>query len=358
MKKSLLLVCAFLFSSTFISVFAFDQSPNFDQRPTLESALERKVVVNNNIVTKVNGKTISMLDIAKRLDYLSYQNNPEVLNSDAAKYQFYLSSWRYALIDMINNELMLAEAASKDVKVPDSEIREVIQTRFGPNITASLDKLNLTYKEVFEMVKTEEITKRIRWFFVNTKALQTVTPQMIRTEYEHTIAKNPAGDLFHFQIITVKAPDEVQSSSLALKAYQLLKQKTDSTPDDLKQATDLPINNFQISTEYTASETELSEIYKEALASLNEGEYSTPTSQISRLDGKMNWRIFYLKKKELITPPSFHEMSEKIKDELLQNIVKEESTKYFERLYKKYSVDEIALQKLLSDERASPFFLR
>ncbi len=346
MKKLLLLAC--IFSSAFA----------FDQRPTLEGALERKVVVNNNIVTKVNGKTISMLDIAKKLDYMSYQNNPEVLNSDAAKYQFYLSAWRYALIDMINNELMLAEAASKDVKVPDSEIREVIQTRFGPNITQSLEKLNLTYKEIFEIVKTEEIVKRIRWFFVNTKALQTVTPQMIRAEYERSISNNPAGDRFHFQIITIKAPNEVQSSSLALKTYQLLKNKTDSTPDDLKQEKDLPAEQIQISTEYTTSETELSDIYKEALSSLEPGEYSTPSSQISRLDGKMNWRIFYLKQKERITPPSFQEMNEKIKDELLQKVVKEESTKYFERLYKKYSVDEIALQKLLSDERATPFFLR
>lgn len=342
--KKLFCLLVFLFSAVFA------------QKPTLESALERKIVINNNIVTKVNGKTISILDITKKLNYLSYQTNPEVLDSDASKYQFYLSSWRYVLVDMINTELMLAEAKSKEVKVPDSEVREAIQTRFGPNITLTLEKIHLTYDELFEMVKSEEITKRIRWFFVNTKAIQSVTPQMIRTEYERSIAQNPAGDFFHFQIITIKAPDDAKSSALALQTYQILKNKTNSSPDALKK--ELPSEGIQISTEYTASEAELSDVYKEALSSLETGKYSTPTSQISRQDGKINWHIFYLNKKELLTPPSFQATSEKIKDELLQQIVREESSKYFERLYKKYNVDEIALQKTLSDEVSSPFFLR
>ncbi len=326
----------------------------FAQKPTLQTALEHQIIVNNNIVATVNGKNISMLDVTKKLDYMIYQSHPEIISSEAAKYQFYLSSWKFALIDMINSELMLAEAKSKDVKVEDTEIKEILQQRFGPDVTLTLAQLNLTYEEAFEIIKNEEITKRIRWFFVNTKALQKVTPAMIRTEYNRTVADQPAGDVFHFQIATIKTNNKAQSSTLALKAHQLLKNKNRSL-NELKKELD---NNVQISPEYTTASSELSDTYRNALASLKIGECSSPVSQISQYDGKIAWRIFYLKDKTHINPPSFDQMSEKIKNDLLQEIAKEENAKYFEKLYKKYGIDEASLHKILSDESLSPFFLR
>lgn len=345
-KKILPIFILLIIAALFSSLFA--------QRPSLEEALERQLVVNNNIATKVNGKTISFLDVAKKLNYLFYQTNPENISSDAAKYQFYLSSWRFALVDLINTELMLAEAKSKDVKIPDSEIKEALQERFGPNVTLTLNKLDLTYDEAFQLIKTDEIVKRIRWFFINAKALQKVTPQMIRAEYEKQLSENPSGDFYHFQIVTVKDPNQVKNSALALKTYQLLKDQKNI--EAVKQ--ELVAEKVELSAEYNTAAGDLSSFYKSQLSALKEGEYSTPVSQISAGTGQTIWRIFYLKKKEIIEKPSFSKLRDKIKEDLLQQTVREENARYFETLYHKYGVDEMALQKLLSDEHSTPFFLR
>ncbi|MFA5250258.1 MAG: hypothetical protein WC371_02470 [Parachlamydiales bacterium] len=326
------------------------------ERPTLENALNRRIHLNNTIVAKVNGKTLSLFDVSRKLDYLLYQTNREALSSDASKYQFYLSSWRYALIETINTELMLAEAESKEVKVQDSEIKEEMQKLFGPNIASSLESLSLSYDEAFQLVKNEEIAKRIRWFFIHAKALQKVTPEMIRQSYEAQLGQKPSGDLFHFQILTIDENDEAAGSALALKISEFLRQTPKVDPGAVLKA--FPEEKIKLSTPYSLALSELSELYRSALISLKEGEYSTPISQISRQNGQIIWRLFHLQKKEFIAPPSFQASAEKIKNELLQKTVNEESAKYFEKLYRKYSVDDTALNKLLSNELFSPFSLQ
>jgi len=53
------------------------------------------------------------------------------MDSKTARYQFYSAQWYPTLQQMIDHELMVTDAETREVKVSDGEVREEIQTRFG-----------------------------------------------------------------------------------------------------------------------------------------------------------------------------------------------------------------------------------
>jgi len=91
------------------------------------------------------------------------------MDSKTARYQFYSSQWYPTLQQMIDHELMVTDAETRQVNVSDGEVREEIQTRFGPNVMESLDQLGITYDEAREMVHQDMIVQRIQWVRVSSK---------------------------------------------------------------------------------------------------------------------------------------------------------------------------------------------
>src|SRR5579862_2792928 len=69
-----------------------------------------ELIVFNRILTKVNEKTISVVDVMKRMDMFLQRHYPHLVNSKVARYQFYSSQWRDYLTQMIDQELMIADA--------------------------------------------------------------------------------------------------------------------------------------------------------------------------------------------------------------------------------------------------------
>ncbi len=93
------------------------------------------IAIQNSILIKVNDTTISIMDVKKKMDFLFHQHYPQLSNSDEARIQFYESSWRKVLLEMVDQELILADATDKDIQLSDGEIREEMETRFYPNVT-------------------------------------------------------------------------------------------------------------------------------------------------------------------------------------------------------------------------------
>src|ERR1700730_13068687 len=69
-----------------------------------------RIVVNNRILAKVNGKEISVFDVMKKMDMLFYRQFPEYTSSMQARFQFYQVSWKRVLQDLIDKELIMADA--------------------------------------------------------------------------------------------------------------------------------------------------------------------------------------------------------------------------------------------------------
>jgi SurA-like N-terminal domain len=295
----------------------------------------KKIAVQNSILAKVNGTTISMLDVKKKMDMVFYQHYANLSHSNTARYQFYEKSWRPVLMEMIDHELILADAQEKEIKLNDSEIRETMENRFGPNVLSTLDHIGLTYDEAWKMLKNELIVQRMNWWFVQAKAIQSVTPQSIRDAYQSYLKNNPSYQELKYRIVSIRGDDLASKSE---KALQVLTEKG-GNPELLVDAL-LEIDpSIQVSAEYTASDLEISESHRSALSSMTPGSYSAPLIQKSRSDNKSIARIFYLAAKADHSAPAFQELSSDLREGLVNKAIAEHSKTYVAKLRKHFGFD-------------------
>jgi len=337
-------------------------APSYADAPgLLETEEPHQLIVNNRILAKVNGKTISVIDVMKKMDIHLNQNYPHLANSKIAHFQFYNSQWRNTLAQMIDSELMMADAEHLEMKVKDAEVREEILQRFGPNVIPTLDKLGMTYEEARKMVHSEMIVQRMQWYRVNSKALQKVNPQDIKEAYKDYCEKNPSLEEWHYQVLSIRSEKPALSEQIAKLAFESLKNHGiafAAVADHLKQdpAFD-PSAIVTISPEYSVNEKTISQAHKEALFSLAVGAYSEPMAQISRADGSMVYRIFLLKEHSKVPVPLFETLAEKLREDLTQKAFTQENSQYISKLRERLGYDEKHMTESLPAD-FQPFVMR
>ncbi|MDE3055778.1 MAG: hypothetical protein KGI80_03685 [Verrucomicrobiota bacterium] len=300
--------------------------------PMSQGLAEPQIAMRNCILCQVNGTTISVMDVKKQMDLLFLQRYSSAQNMAPARYQFYETSWRRVLMDLVDNELILADAESKEVKLSDGDIREEMEARFGPNILSTLDPMGLSYEEAWKLIKKEMLVQRMSWWFIHAKALQGVTPGDIRKAYRLHLEANPSYQDYTYQILSVRAE---KSEEVAEKLSQLLQDKKE-TPETLREELLAALPSLQISSSYTLPSKQMAEPQKELLASLSPGQYSAPFLQQK---DQAVVKIFYLIGKEDHPAPSFEEMAPSLRNELLQKMTLRESQKYVSKLRNHYGVD-------------------
>jgi len=298
-----------------------------------EISQDAKIKVNNAILAKVHETTISVLDVVKRMDYIFYKSHPEFANSMQAKYQFYNAYWKMVLNEMINTELILADAAAKKLPLTDGEVREEIETRFAPNVMATLAKMGLTYEEAWKTIKTEMIVMRMNWYYVHSKAMQQVTPQMVKESYTDYLQQHPKEEMWKYHVISIKT-EKIEE---AQKVYELLKGK--SLEEAEKIATSCACST-QISKVYEIEGKNLAPLHKDVLMKMEKLQFSQPVLQTSKYNNQPMYKLFYLVDFKKNTPASFEVMADKLKEELLQKTAYSESKKYIEKLKRFYGTDE------------------
>lgn len=304
--------------------------------PPIDLADDHQIAVQNTILAKVNGNTISVMDVKKKMDLAFHRNYSHLENSNQARHQFYEGSWRYVLRDLIDQELMLIKAEEMQVPLSEGDVRNEIETRFGPNIMITLDRIGLSYDEAFKMIRDELIVQRMNWWFIHSKAISQVTPQDIRQAFQKHVKENPAFEEKKYQVIVIRGntPEET-----AKKAHALLKEK-DLPPEEMRSSLLALDPSIQISAEYSASDKELSESHKIALSSLKPGSYSSPIFQKGKNDQQVAARIFFLKESTFHPAPQFENLVYDLRNELIQKAVAQESEAYLSRLRKDYPLYE------------------
>ena len=341
----------FFFSFLFLACAAFADMDLF------QGSREPKVSVNNTLLAKVNGNTISVLDVMKKMDMVLHRNYPQYADSSQARFHFYSANWRPVFMEMIDTELILSDAQDKEMKISDGEVREEMESRFGPNVTSTLEKIGLTYEDAWKMVKNELTVQRMTWFFVHSKAMQSISPQAIRDAYHQYLVQNPPFQEWGYRVISIRSDDDNEAAAEEL--YRLLletKQSPESASFLKDWETRHPSLKLQISNEYTAKDADLSESHRTILSSLALGNYSQPTCQISRSDNKKIYRIFYLSQKNDHPAPAFDTISGQLKNELMQKAVARESDGYLQKLRKHYGFDPSRLQETVPGD-LQPFHL-
>ncbi len=316
-----------------------------------------KIGVQNSILAKVNGTSISMMDVKKKMDLLFHQNYPNLVNSGQARYQFYEASWRHVFKEMVDNELILADAADKEIKLTDAEVREEMENRFGPNVISTLEQIGVSYDDAWKMVRNEMIVRRMTWWFIHSKAYAKVTPQDIRQAYRQHLAEHPPYTDWRYRMLTLRG-EGLEAASIELHQKLL---DFNQSPESIRELLDefqasYPQVSIVLSNELYAKDDDLSEAHRSTLKDMSAGTYSNPVPQVTR-DQKEVVRVFYLAAKTDHPAPTFEEISPILKNELLQKSAGEISYNYIDKLRKHYRFDADHLSETLPND-LHPFALQ
>jgi len=330
-----LALCSTLFLSISILGYALPLA-------TSSSAYEeaREIVIYNRILAKVSNKTISVLDVVKKMDIFLNATYPHALESKVARYQFYMANWKAVLDQMIDAELTLSDVGEKDLKITEGEVREAIIEKFGPNVMTTLDKCGLTYEEARKITRDDLMLQRMNWFKVQVKALQQVGPQEIRAQYQEYLTEHPSEEEWSYQVLSIRSPEVNLSEQVAKQAFSLLQQtKTDltglkKTLQEMKQSNEKI--TFSISEEITATERTISNAHRKGLEGVEEGECSQPILQTSGNDKNPVQRIFLLKHHGVKKAPSFQSLKEELKRKRLEEVMAKEDEVYRQKLRQRY----------------------
>lgn len=319
------------------------------------------IAVNNRVLAKINGKPLSVVDVMKKMDMMFYKQFPEYTNSIQARYQFYMANWKHVLDDLIDKELILADAEETKMAVSAGDVRQDMEGLFGPNIIANLDKVGLTYDEAYEMVKGDITIRRMLMYRVNSKAMREVTPLNVREAYDAFSKENVRADQWQYHVISIRDTDPVRGAQAASAVHDMLaKEKVplDNLTKKLKEVNTLnKATTLNVSQEFIHSEKEVSDAYKEILAKLQPDEYSEPISQRSRSDSSTVFRIFHLKKKVQGGAVPYNEIENQLRDKLLDAAIAKETDAYLRKLRTHFDVQDTHLKEMIADD-FQPFALK
>lgn len=317
-----------------------------------------QIVVNNRVLAKIHGQAITVLDLMKKMDIVFFRQFPEYTTIKAARHQFYLTNWKHFLSEMIDKELILADAKENKMPITNGDIRQELETLFGPNIIQNLDKLGITMEEAKRLVENDIIIRRMIGYRVNNKAIQQVNPQDIKKAYETYARENIRPDEWIYNIIAIKDSDPKVSRDVSFFIYNALSNGLPLSDLEGYVKTQIPASvNVNISSEYQHKEKEISDTYKESLLPLSAGTYSAPALQKSRNDKITLYRIFYLKEIVRGGVIPFVEVADKLKQSLIQQAMDVETKNYLKRLRERFGVNEAQLKTMVPDD-FEPFTLK
>lgn len=323
--------------------------------------VEPKIFVNNRILAKVNGKSITTFDVMKKMDVAFLRQYPQYADSTPARAQYYDMSWKHVLEDLIDKELIIADAKEHKIEVSAGDVRQEMEGSFGPNIIANLDKIGMSFDDAAKIVEEELTIQRMMGARVHSKAFRTVTPVKVKEAYDLFIQDPNNAELTQwiYQSVTIKERNEQKSEETAKIALDHLRNgvSLEDLAAKLKETKTLGRRGkVTISNEVKNNEKELSPIYLEVLTPLEEGMYSEPFRFKSRQVGTV-FRILYVKKKTPGGTPPYKEIEGMLKEKLLNETVDNETDLYIEKLRQHHHVKMAEIEANLPNNY-QPFLLK
>lgn len=351
-KKLFFFIASFCFSLTLAPAATYAETSLFQTRAD-------KIHVNNRILATVNGKPISVLDVMKKMDMIFYRNFPEYAGSTPARFQFYEANWEDVLRELIDKELVLADAEEKKIPLSNGDVRQEMEEAFGPDIIHNLDKAGVTYDEAWNSIKGDILIKRMLYFRVNSKAQTMITPQALKAEYEKYAKENARSAEWNYYMISVRDGNEEQGAKTADLIYRQLSENPLPVERIEEQLKTWLVNNtsqVNISTKFSHRENEISEENQKILAQLTPGTYSKPVAQKSRATNSNVYRLFFLDSMHEGGTPTFDEVKDKLKNHLLDQAINAETIQYLEKLRQQYGLDKAPIHESIT-ENFQPFTL-
>lgn len=313
-----------------------------------------RIVANNRVLASVNGNPITVIDLMKRMDILFLKQFPEYTQSAKARYQFYLANWKRTLGELIDKELILADAKEMKMEVSGGDVRQEMEDMFGPNIILNLDKIGISLDEATKIVSGDILIRRMMYLKVTAKAMGKVTPLAIRNQYDEWAKENTRPAKYRYRMITIREPSTEKAERTAETIYGALNGISYS---ELAEKFTPFKGSATLSEEFSHTEKEIAPQNLSLLATLEPGALSLPIKQKSRTDKSDVYRLFFLDEKTVGSIPSLKEAEGPIKEQLLDVAIGEEQKQYLQKLRRHYGVTSAQLQEFIPADFV-PFTLK
>lgn len=328
---------------------------------SLEAAGEYPhVEVNNRVLAYVNSKAITVVDVMKKMDMSFLKYFPEYTSSPQARFQYYQINWKHILQELIDKELILADAVENKIPLTSGDVRQEMESLFGPNIIANLDKIGLTFDEAFKIVQGDLLIRRTMMLRVNSKAMRSVTPQLIREAYSDFAAKNIKKETWSYQVVTIRNPDPAAGAETGHLAHGLLAEDhvpLEELQKSIKSIQPQSKSNVTISDLIYHTESDMADLIKDTLKEMESGSISLPLAQKSRTDKSMIYRILVLKEKIPAGAIPYNEIETQLKNDLYEKAIARDSEAYIQKLRLHYATPEDYISQMVSDD-FQPFALK
>lgn len=346
MKKIFLLLLTSIIISNPLPIYPQSISPTTAQ-----------VKIQNRILAQINDKVISMIDVTKQMDLIFYREFSQYASSTPARYEFYTQSWPLVLKEMIDRELILADAKEKKIQASEGEIHKHLDTLFGPDVINNLEKAQLSFTEAYQMIKKELTTQKMLEF-LQFKAYKQISPAKLLREYQLFCKENKQASEWVYRVLTVRSLNQELGKMAAEKAHTLLSQDQESTiiQDILSKKEFKNKIVISLSNEYRISEDKISPEIMQILSSLTPTSHSPVLKQFSRTEKSDVFRIYILKDHLKFSPPKYNELESQLTDRSFQKALTQEKEKYIKSLKQTYGLEENDVLSLLP-ENYTPFNL-
>lgn len=332
----LLAILPLLLLTTVLLADAADEHAHFTSLPTLPHVREASIEVHNRILWSHRGSLITVMDVVKKMDQV-WLRQPHVQKASIQdQFEFYQQSWRMALQDLIDNELIYQDALDHQhqMQVTDAEAKDEIIRVFGTSYLTRLDELGYTLPYAIASAKKDLLINRMVYLKVHYGARSAITPQAIAKAYFESVKSQPETDLWEYFVFTVKGPSE-QSLNFAKLVYSKLQAASKSIEElaqEIKQECPSDVK-FNSSKAIEQTSEKINQKYLQALKNLSIGQVSEPIE--FRADAHTStYRLILLQSKQHHTPPSFAQLQKSIEDQLRMQYVANESQRYISKLRK------------------------
>lgn len=301
---------------------------------------------NNRILAIVNGTPISMLDVVKQLDLLFYRKYRDYQTKPEAKVQFYTAHWKEVFSELIDRELVLADAQEKQFTVSQGDVRQEMEEMFGPDLIKNVHEAGLTIPEVRKLLHADITLRRMLFFKVRAKAYASISPQDVAAAYEKLKKEATVHEEVIWQVISIKG-DPKKSEKVACQLAKELK-PSDPPTKALNMVKDVEKEGIQLtlSAPFTTARKALSKELSTLFSSLKPQSYSAPISTRGR-DGAVSWKIYFLSGVQSCSFPPLQEVETQVREQLVATRVEQMTKEYVVQLHHHFGVDIEEINKAL-----------
>jgi len=300
------------------------------------SEKQAEIQADRRMLVRVRNSIITFADVMKKMDFIFYQQFPQLRTVPKERLKFYEANWKHVLQDLIERRLIMIFAEENHMEVQHGDIREELEGIFGPNVLLALYDAKVPVDDAHEMVRQEIMMRRILSFYVKAAVLASVTPQRVKERYRVKYENMALQEKISWRILALKAPAEVDSQQLVNKLIFSLNEGK-STFEEEKAA--LPENcELTISPLFVTESSQIAAGLKPILDAAEKNIWTAPLQSKDMKNGIVKWNSYLVQERTQGEKIPLSAVEDEIREELVGPVLEERKRVFVNDLLKKYDV--------------------